>query len=379
MSKLLRRLKRIFFGILILIGLSFLWPHGPNFGQMGRERDDVLNENQDRLTIGVSWSSEQRGPELVNGIRLAISHIYEMGLINHMPIQLIIRDDQGETEKTQAIARDFADMKHMSAVIGYSNDPQAAAASVVFQAAKLLQIVVGAPSTELTRRDQPYLIRTLPSARELALKMAVATGQAPVDFAVITEKSGYREEFAETFAINQIQKGGKRVYNRSYPSELKPNFLRTSYEIQSLDVDLILFAGEAKDAGLFIKQARLIGITSPIICSCSDTDTLAKILGANMQNITLPTFYDPSSNSKENVRFVKAYKKRFNKVPNEWAAQGYDAMFILAHAVAKSRSVNPLDLAWSIRYMPEIQGVAQKFVFSPHGDLIDKASTSQRK
>lgn len=372
MDAMIKRLKRIFYGVVILVVLYLLRPHGPNFTEMGRERDLVLAQQQQNLVVGVSWPVSLRGADLVNGMKVAVAHIKETGLMGDMPIELVVRDDEAQITTAQDIASEFAATANMSAVIGYGDNRQAAAAAVIYQSAKLLQIVVGAPSTELTHRDQPYLVRTTPSARKVARQLAATTGKEPIKFAVITEKTGYQEEFAEAFSIAQMHKGGTRIFNRAYPTEIQPDFVRSSYEIRDHKADVILFAGQAKQAANFAKQAQRIGLTTPIMCSCTDFKTLQREAGTAAQGIILPGFYQPTTQTPQNKRFVGAYQARFGTVPNEWAAQGFDAMLTLAHAVAQSGSIKPLDLAWSIRYMAPVPGVSGHFDFTPNGDLMDK-------
>ncbi|MDV7340254.1 ABC transporter substrate-binding protein [Terasakiella sp. A23] len=372
MEGFFRRLKYYFYASIAITLLVIFWPHGPHFNDMARDRDATLADNLDTLNVGVSWPIEKRGPDLVQGMELAIDHIKDTGLLKDTTIQLDVRDDMGEIKKAQDIATAFADNETMSAVIGYGHDRQATAASIIYQSAHLLQIVVGAHSTQLNQRDQPYLIRAIPSAKDFAGKLAASLGDKPKTFALIREKSGYWEEFAEDFSIHLYHKGAKRVFHRTYPVEIPPDYVHASLEIRELDADFILFAGQANEAGRFIKKARDIGITQPILCSCTDIDTLRKAVGKHQQNVFLPGFYDPNLTSPVNQKFFTDYQTKFGKKPNRWAAQGYDALFVLAHAVRQSQSVKPSDIAWTIRYMPPVEGTSGQFDFTEDGDLTGK-------
>ena len=118
MKSFLRRLKHYFYGLVALTLLIIFWPHGPNFNDMARVRNDNLEGRMDQLLIGVSWPIEQRGQSLINGMKLAISHIKEEGLLPNTSIELDVRDDLGEIKKAQDITTDFADNEDMSVAVG---------------------------------------------------------------------------------------------------------------------------------------------------------------------------------------------------------------------------------------------------------------------
>jgi branched-chain amino acid transport system substrate-binding protein len=82
--------------------------------------------------------------------------------------------------------------------------------------------------------------------------------------------------------------------------------------------------------------------------------------------------YDVNSPSPENQAFVRRFRARFGRDPDTWAAQGYDALYILARAVRATGSSNPLDLAYSIRYMEAWEGANGRYKFDDQGELEDK-------
>jgi branched-chain amino acid transport system substrate-binding protein len=48
-------------------------------------------------------------------------------------------------------------------------------------------------------------------------------------------------------------------------------------------------------------------------------------------------FTNSSSEAPENAKFIKAFEARFKTLPDQFAAQSYDAMHILAQALGKIR------------------------------------------
>ena len=82
--------------------------------------------------------------------------------------------------------------------------------------------------------------------------------------------------------------------------------------------------------------------------------------------------YNMNSPSPENQAFVRRFRARFQKDPDTWAAQGYDALYILAKAVKATGSANPLDLSYSIRFMEPWEGANGRYKFNDDGEMEDK-------
>jgi branched-chain amino acid transport system substrate-binding protein len=61
--------------------------------------------------------------------------------------------------------------------------------------------------------------------------------------------------------------------------------------------------------------------------------------------------YDPAAATPEDEAFVRKFRGRFGRNPDTWAAQGYDALHLLAKAARDSGSAYPVDLAYALRFM----------------------------
>jgi branched-chain amino acid transport system substrate-binding protein len=82
--------------------------------------------------------------------------------------------------------------------------------------------------------------------------------------------------------------------------------------------------------------------------------------------------YDVNSPTPENQAFVRKFRARYGKDPDTWAAQGYDALYLIANAVHSTGSVNPLDLSYAIRYMAPWEGANGTYKFDGRGEMDDK-------
>jgi branched-chain amino acid transport system substrate-binding protein len=74
----------------------------------------------------------------------------------------------------------------------------------------------------------------------------------------------------------------------------------------------------------------------------------------------------------EVIAFDKAFKAKYGVAPNQFAAQGYDALHLLAHAILNGGSTVPAKMAMTLRSVKNWQGVTGPHTFDKFGDVEGK-------
>ena len=167
------------------------------------------------------------------------------------------------------------------------------------------------------------------------------------------------------------------VYQWSYARE-HADFRMPVNELKGVDADMIFFAGLEPWAGDFLRMARGVGIKTEIVGAFSDTPVMRARAGAALEGAMYFDFYNVNSPSPENQAFVRKFRARYGRNPDTWAAQGYDALRILAKAVQATGSAQPLDLSYAIRFMDPWEGANGRYKFDGTGELEDKPHFPQR-
>ncbi len=132
------------------------------------------------------------------------------------------------------------------------------------------------------------------------------------------------------------------------------------------------FFWRVPQAAEVIKQTRTMGIYAPFIGgdSLENPDLWLK---AEMDAIGtfVASVFDPeySIRSKE---FVKRFKDKYGKQPDAKAAQGYDAVNLLAWAIENHRTTVPIEIATALRYMKKWENVVGPYRFKKNGDITSR-------
>jgi branched-chain amino acid transport system substrate-binding protein len=349
-----------------------LAPQWRSFDRMGERRFAALDHLPKEIVVGVCWPFAERQDGFADGLALAQAEINAGGLAHGVPIRLVMRDNKGDWERAKNIAIEFSNTPNMSAVLGYYDSSLAIKASTMYEPSRLLHMIVGSNATSITSHGFDYVVRTVVSGDKIARALAKLTvDRDHKKIAIIWEQGAYGEDLAYQYQIALSPYNVDLVYQWSYSPE-RVDFRLPVNQLRGSDADLIFFAGLERGAGDFLRMARQVGIKTPIIGAFTDTPEFRERAGPAMNGSMFIDFYNVNSPTPENQAFVGKFRARYGRDPDTWAAQGYDALYILAKAIQATGSANPLDLSYSIRYMDAWEGANGRYKFDDDGEMDDK-------
>jgi len=136
-------------------------------------------------------------------------------------------------------------------------------------------------------------------------------------------------------------------------------------KIATLNPDAVLVAGLYQEGALILKKAREIGITVPIIGNNGfNSPQLIKSAGSAAEGAIVSSPWYPGKDDAKVKNFIAAYKAKYNKEPDQFAAQAYDALQIMAIAIEQSGSVTDRKkLRDTLATIKDYSGVTGKFSF----------------
>jgi ABC-type oligopeptide transport system substrate-binding subunit len=116
-----------------------------------------------------------------------------------------------------------------------------------------------------------------------------------------------------------------------------------------------------------------MGINVPILGSeLLDSSELWNIAGKTAEGTIVSTVFDPKQPKTPTRKFVKEFKARLGFEPDAWAAQGYDAVRLLAYAIETSGSFDPIVIGTTLRLLKNWEGVTGIYSFQDNGGISGK-------
>ncbi len=329
------------------------------------------------IRIGVAFALS--GPIAVygtsqrNGVQLAADEINAKGGINGHKLVLVVEDEQGKKEEAINVFKKLIFQDRVLAIIGPTLSNSAFAADPIANAAKVP--VLGVSNTasgitdigpyifrnSITEADiLPIVIRTVTQKRGIR-KVAVMYGNDDA-----FTKSGY-EIFRQALADNRIE-----VLTTETFAKGDVDFSAQLTKIRALKPDAIVVSALAEEAANIILQARQLGIPDsvPFIGGNGfNSPKLFQIAGKAAEGTFVGGPWSIEDRSPKNVAFVEAYTKRYGSPPDQFAAQAYDGLYIVAAAVAKAETTTDRErVREALAGLKGFVGATGPFEFKPNRD-----------
>ncbi len=276
------------------------------------------------------------GVECKNGIDLAVEEINAAGGINGKQIQFVCEDDEGAPDKTVNAFKKLTTKDGIKVVIGSLTSGCTQAITTLAQAGKVIQIAPAATAPAITDAGN-YIFRACfidPFQGTVGGKFA-AENLGKRRAAVLYDiGNDYSVGLADNFKISFTENGGEIVSVESYATGDK-DFNAQLTKIKSANPDVVYLPDYYGTVALIAKQLRAQGIDTPIV-GADGWDGLFENAGDEVLNGFYSNHYAVDSTEPAVQNYVNAFRAKYNKDPNSFAALGYDSVYMLKDAMEKA-------------------------------------------
>ena len=333
---------------------------------------------QGKGTVKIATQSPLSGGQaaLGEGIKLGAQLAVETfkGNVEKMgyKVELVPFDDQAKPDVGVANAKNIIADKDILAVIGHLNSGVAIPSSEVYKDVNLAMISPANTNPTVTDRGYGNVNRVCGRDDvQGVVGSEFAHGTLKVKTAyVVHDKTTYGQGVAEFFKADAEKKGVKILGFEG--TEEKSNFDPILTPIKAKNPGLVYFGGIYDQGAPFFKQAYEKGIKAKFLGPDGmDSSDLAKIAGKAVVGMYYTSAAGPASALPKAKAFVEAFKKKFGKNPEPYAAEAYDAATIAlkaVEAVAKTgKTPSRDDVSAAIRKVKH-NGITGEIEFDGKGD-----------
>ena len=322
--------------------------------------------------IVVPWPQDGR-ISLNEGVTLALEELNASasplaGRINLEFInEPIVDSDHGR------IARRIAADPTVMAVIGHEQSESAIASAVTYDGKGILYLSPKASLARLTEHGFKYTFRLVPADPDFAKALAVFSArQGWKRIGVFYGRFEQGEALAGWFPLYGQRAGVTSVYFRSYlPARdyRRQDFREELATMRTEATDAILLADQLPWAAKVLVDMQAMGFTQPVLSGDKlDSSDAWRLAGTAANNLYLASAVDPDSTDAEFIAFKRRFFSRFRSNPGYGAAQGYEAFNLFVKAAEKSRSVDPVVIATTLK-TNDWHGLFGPFSFSEDGAI----------
>ncbi|MCL2270841.1 MAG: ABC transporter substrate-binding protein, partial [Treponema sp.] len=145
--------------------------------------------------------------------------------------------------------------------------------------------------------------------------------------------------------------------------------------IRAQNPDVIFAPGNYTESALVIKQARELGITTPIIGGDTwETPEFIDVGRERVEGAVFSTFFAAEyAGSPQAQTFLSEYAKRYNKEPAAVTALGYDGYLVALDAIKRADSIEPAKIRDAIAKTSGFVGATGIVTLDANGDATKSA------
>lgn len=284
-------------------------------------------------------------------------------------LELIYEDTKYEPQTAVSAATKLIDLDKVHYIIGPGGSSEALAVAPVVEKAKVVLIIHGAQSDEIsdagdyvfrivhnTKQEAPIFAKFVSGGMKGNKLHFLAMNTAAID--------SYLKNFTPTFeasgkTIGKVEKFDTKVVD----------FKDLLIKLKSENPTDIFILAVPKQTGIILKQAGELGIKAKFWGIGSEGTEITQIGGAMAEGYTYPYSYDSTMTGERVKKFYDKYIEKFGKQPDALAANAYDATYLLSDCVEKVGD-DPEKVKQCLYATKDFEGAGGKFSIDSKGDAI---------
>ncbi|MBD8005732.1 ABC transporter substrate-binding protein [Bacillus norwichensis] len=320
----------------------------------------------------IAWmtgSGASYGEAITNGLKLANEELTEKGEVK---IDLLIEDSAGAQDQALSAAQKLMNNENVSAIIGPTLSTEM---NVVGPEADLNGIPIMGTSTTAEGIPQigDYVFRdSIPEAVAIpasvkkavdeygAKKVALIYGNDDV-----FTKSGYdtMKKTVEDMGLEVLTTETFQIGQSDYKAQLT--------KIKNLKPDIVLASALYNEGAVILDQARKMGIDVPFVGGNGfNSPEIINIAGDAANGLIVATPWFAGKDNKKVQNFVKKYNDAYGKDPDQFAAQAYDGLYLMAEAIKTAGGDDSDDIRDGLAEIKDFEGILGTMSFDKDGDIV---------
>ena len=279
------------------------------------------------------------GTAVQNGAQIAVDEINEAGGINGHQIEYNFQDDQGDPEKAANAYNTLKDWG-MQVLMGTVTTGPCVSVADLTAADNMFQITPSASSTDVIKNDNVFQVCFTDPNQGTKSAQYIGENKLAKKVAVIYNSSDVYSSGIEAKFIEEAKNQGLEVVaEEAFTADSKTDFSTQLKKAQDGGAELVFLPIYYTEASIILTQADQMGY-QPKFFGCDGLDGLLAVKNFDTklaEGVMLLTPFAADATDDLTKKFVKEYKDKYDEVPNQFAADAYDAIYAIKAAMEEAK------------------------------------------
>lgn len=282
------------------------------------------------------------GQAVMNAIQIAVDEINEAGGINGYQVEFNPQDDEHDAEKAVNAYNTLKDWG-MQMLLGTVTSKPCAAVVAETSADNMFQLTPSGSAVESIAGENAFRVCfSDPNQGAASAQYIGENGLAEKVAVIYNSQDVYSSGIYNTFAAEAQNQPFEVVSAEAFTEDSKTDFTVQLQKAKDSGADMVFLPIYYSEAALILTQANSMGF-APTFFGCDGLDGLLAVDDfdtALAEGVMLLTPFVADAEDEATQTFVSKYQEAYTDVPNQFAADAYDGMYIIK-AAAEQAGVTP--------------------------------------
>lgn len=311
------------------------------------------------------------GTAIRAGLELALGEINAKGgVLGGRQINLVIEDSAGNKDQAINAARKLIGRDKVVAIIGPTLSNEMFAAGPVANERRIPIMGTSTTANGITEMGQFVFRTSLPESDVIPVTLKAAQGRGVKSIALMYANDDAFSKSGFDVMKAAAEKAGLNIVATEAFGSKDTDFSAQLTKIKALKPDAIGISALVEPISGVLLQARQLGIGKETLFvggNGSNSPKLGEIAGAAADGLIVGSPWFVGKSDEMNQKFVAAFRAKNGKEPDQFAAQAYDAAYIMAEAFNRAGEADSLKVRDALT-RTKYTGVMGPFTFTPGRD-----------
>lgn len=304
--------------------------------------DDAQTSEGGVLKIGgigpTTGGAAVYGTAVMNAAQIAVDEINAAGGVNGMKLELKFEDDECDAEKSVNAYNTLKDWD-MQVLMGTVTSGCCIAVAESAMNDNMFLLTPSGSAVECVQYDNAYRVCFSDPNQGGASATYIGENNLASKVATIYDSSDiYSSGIYEKFAQEAANQPFEIVAAEAFTADNKTDFTVQLQKAKDAGADLIFLPIYYTEASLILAQADKMGLDVKFF-GCDGLDGILAVENFDVslaEDVMLLTPFAADATDDLTVKFVDTYKSKYGDTPNQFAADAYDAIYIIKTACEKA-------------------------------------------
>ena len=278
------------------------------------------------------------GVAVQHGAEIAVEEINAAGGINGFQVELRSEDDELDNQKSVNAYNALKDWG-MQMLVGSVTSGCCIAVSEYSKEDNMFQITPSGSAADCVQYDNVFRICFSDPNQGKASAQYIGQNMEQKNIGVIYDSSDvYSSGIYQTFAEEAGNQGLNIVSAEAFTSDSKTDFSVQIQKAKDAGAELVFLPIYYTEASLILQQADTIGY-KPVFFGCDGMDGILGVENFDTslaEGLMLLTPFAADAEDELTQKFVAKYQEAHGEIPNQFAADSYDAVYSIKAAAEKA-------------------------------------------